>query len=387
VGFAAACVLFWWLPSILLAFLHLEDSIQAGTLVLSAIALGAFLLGYIVPTRANGARVVSEQTTDLCAAFSFKASISLSVPAFIVAIGFALYRSGVAYGEGNDIPLIDQAILYTHMFFSYMYLASVPYVEGDRRKRIYLVALLLVLPRLIIALHWGRFFVGQTIVVIALIAFARGWARPSFKRMVQLGTIVVMIVFVPAITRGDNIAVENVSAQPGVVQFFKQGSTLDFFQDYKTKLRRDCPPLLVSMTAKVIPYHALRLCTMDVGDARDVPATINSLLTRQESNDLATGTGGIYLLELYLAGGMGAVVVGSLLFGASCRWFVEQLVARSLFTGIWSECLIRSLFAPRNNLGYVYERIPSLVIATLCVVALVKTVEILQKPLPTRIVD
>ena len=49
--------------------------------------------------------------------------------------------------------------------------------------------------------------------------------------------------------------------------------------------------------------------------------------------------------------------------------------SRSLFVGIWVECLTRALLAPRGNLGYVYERIPSLVLATFFVVTLVTSIE------------
>jgi len=44
---------------------------------------------------------------------------------------------------------------------------------------------------------------------------------------------------------------------------------------------------------------------------------------------------------------------------------------RSLFSGIWAECLTRALMAPRGSLGYVYERIPSLVLSTLLVIVVV----------------
>ncbi len=76
------------------------------------------------------------------------------------------------------------------------------------------------------------------------------------------------------------------------------------------------------------------------------------------------------MLELYLTGGIGAIILGSVFFGFSSRCFIQWISQRSLFAGIWAECLSRVLFAPRGTLGYVYERIPSLVIATLIIVGL-----------------
>jgi hypothetical protein len=84
-----------------------------------------------------------------------------------------------------------------------------------------------------------------------------------------------------------------------------------------------------------------------------------------------TGKGSNYLLELYLTGGIGAIILGSVIFGFTNRCFVQWISQRSLFAGIWAECLSRALFAPRSTLGYVYERIPSLLLATMIVAGVV----------------
>ena len=78
------------------------------------------------------------------------------------------------------------------------------------------------------------------------------------------------------------------------------------------------------------------------------------------------------MLELYLTGGIGAIIFGSFLFGLTSRCFLGLISGRSLFAGIWAECLSRALFAPRSTLGYVYERIPSLLMATMIVVAVAR---------------
>ncbi len=80
------------------------------------------------------------------------------------------------------------------------------------------------------------------------------------------------------------------------------------------------------------------------------------------------GVGSNYMLELYLTGGLTAVFIGSVFLGFSCRSFIALISCRSIYAGIWAECLTRALFAPRGNLGYIYERIPSLILATLGVV-------------------
>lgn len=349
-AFSFACFLFWWLPIILLLWLHLPNPIDRWTAVISILALAFFLAGYIVPQSGGKQHLVSALTLDLCERFAYKASLLIAIPAFAVGMRFAAYRAGLAYGEGSDIPFWYQAILYSHLFVGYMYLGSVPNMEGKNRKRFLLVSSLLILPRLVISLHWGRFFVGQTIVVVLLIAMARGWLRLSLTRTAQFVALAAAIIFVPSITRGDKVAGADVFGRPALLDLFQSGNTLPFFQDYRN-LRPECPPLVVSMTAKVVPYSWLHLCTMSVGNVNNTPAVLSSILTRNESNDLGSGTGSIYILELYLSGGLAAVFIGSALFGLSCRWFIEHLGQRSIVSGIWAECLVRALFAPREILA------------------------------------
>ncbi|HLH29601.1 MAG TPA: O-antigen polysaccharide polymerase Wzy, partial [Terriglobia bacterium] len=230
-------------------------------------------------------------------------------------------------------------------------------------RRILVVSVLVALPRLIISLRWGRFFFAQAAVPIIFIALARGWVRLSRKLILSFGVFAAFVIFVPALTRGDYFFGPN-----GLINFFSAGSTLRLFQDnVGLDLSGKCPPLLVSLTAKTIPYSLLNVCTMEYLGSKGWPATLDRILTE---NDPATegtleGTGSNYLLELYLTGGVTAIVLGSVVFGFSSRCFVRWIGRRSAFAGIWAECLSRALFAPRSNLGYVYEKIPALVVATL----------------------
>lgn len=95
-------------------------------------------------------------------------------------------------------------------------------------------------------------------------------------------------------------------------------------------------------------------------------ATLDRILAYNDptTEGTLTGPGANYILELYLSGGIGAILVGSLVFGMTCRWFAGWIGRRSLFAGIWAECLTRGLLAPRGTLGYVYQLIPVLVVAT-----------------------
>jgi len=377
-AYAACCFLFWWLTSLLLRYvLNVEDVVEHRFLWYGVAALLLFLLGYVLPSpkfkrlRTNALRL------DRCQDLSWFATIVIAAPALLLAGQFAFYRSGVNYGEGESIPFLYQVVLYAHLFFGLLFLGAADDAP-ENRWRIWVVALLTIAPRVLVSLHWGRFFSAQAIVPIIFIAIARGWVRVTAKRLFQFAVLALMVVFVPPLTRGDKLRGEDDSGKPALVSFLQAGTVLVYLQDY-LDLPSPCPPLLVSLTAKVVPYSALGVCVTDVGDERNLPATLDLVITRELTNDRMRGAGGNYILELYLTGGVVAVVAGSVIFGFTCRRFIELIGHRSLYAGIWAECLSRALFAPRGTLGYVYERIPSLVLATLAVVAVSWAIAVLKR--------
>ena len=377
VAFCLACFLFWWLPSILFRLVvHQADAVENEAIVTSVLALCLFTAGYLLPV-SGGSRIQFSQTTlDACGDFSFRASVLIFVPALLIAIVLFRSHSGITYGMGDPIPGPFQAVLYTHLFLGFMYLgAADPARQGWRR--VLTVVILVTLPRLIESLHGGRFFLAQAVVPAILIATARGWIRFSLKRMLQFAALALVIVFVPPLTRGDAVIGQDES-----VQFFAAGSTLLLFQDNQNlNLSGRCPPLLVSLTAKTIPYGLLGMCVIDFGGLKNMPATLNRILTVNDPTTFGgtvAGTGSNYMLELDLFGGLSTVYAGSALFGFICRRFVGWIGMRSLFSGIWAECLTRALLAPRGDLGYVFERIPSLMLTTLLVVFVVWAWRLLQ---------
>jgi hypothetical protein len=375
-GFVLACFLFWWLPNVLYRFvLGIDDPVENWAIWVSVLALGAFILGYFIKKQRPSREMCAPVDRDVCAEWSYRASLLLAVPSFVVAGQFAIYRSSLAYTEGSGIPLAYQAVLYTHLFFALLFIGASSSRPEDRR-RITIVSTIVVLPRLAVSLHWGRYFLAQSVVPIVLIALARNWIRLSWSRALLLSAGCLFIIVVPALTRGDRIFGEDDSGQYAAVNFFQQGSTLKFLQDYKTMdLGGKCPPLFVSFAAKVIPFSLLGVCTIDVGDVKNIPAILDVLITHETSDDLLRGSGSNYVLELYLTGGLLAVVIGSALFGWVCRTFLIWISRPSIYAGIWAECLMRAFMTPRGALGYVFERVPSLLLATFLTAALCRFME------------
>jgi hypothetical protein len=376
-AFLFACLLFWWLPSLLFrVVLDTEDPVNGWTLWVSFSGAALFTSAYLFRTPRPPQSDRSNRLCDLCGPLAYRATIALGIPALLIALQFSRYRAGVDYGTGEGLPLLSQAVLYTHLFVGLMYLGASESLQNNQRRIIF-AATLTIVPRLIISLHWGRFFLAQAVVPILFMAIARGWFNWSLKRGFQLGATALLIIFVPSLTRGDQFI-----GQSEIVQFFSAGSTLKLFQDNRDLDISDrCPPLVVSLTAKTVPYNFFRVCTINVSNENGLPATLDRILTYNDpSNDgQLTGTGSNFLLELYLSGGIAAIVMGSAIFGFTCRHFVSWISRPSVFAGIWAECLSRALFAPRSTLGYVYERVPSLVFATLLCVLITWSISALSK--------
>jgi O-antigen polysaccharide polymerase Wzy len=377
-SFIFSCLLFWWLRSILLQLvLGLQDSVDDSTIQISVVALICFTAGYLFPKIGSGTRHLPATILDACGDFAYRVTTVLFVPALLLAIGLVESRGAADYGANGPMPRALQALLYTHLFFGFMCIgAADPAKQGW--KRIWIAAAMLTLPRLIISLHGGRFFLAQALVPVLLIAMARGWVRLTLRHMVQLSVIALFIIYVPAITRGDLVLGAGQNQQ-----MFLETDVLGLYQN-NTDLSLDpgCPPLLISLTAKTIPYSLLGVCVIDFGGLKNMPATLERILTNNDpgsSQGTVDGTGSNYLLELYVTGGLFAVYFGSVLFGFTCRNFLAWCGKRSLFAGIWAECLTRALLAPRGNLGYVYERIPSLVLTTWLLVLVVWGMKLLQR--------
>jgi len=306
-------------------------------------------------------RELSAAVFNRCESLAWRATVWLTIPALVLAARFYEYRSGIAYGTGQGLSAPEQAVFYAHMYFGFLFLGTAKDGEQDR-KRVLWASLLVILPRMIVSLHWGRFFVVQALAPILFIALARGWLRMSRKRWIQFACLGLAVIFIPSLTRGDQVG-----GNEGLVKFFAEGGTLKLFQDNKDlNLYNRCPPLLVSLTDGFVPYGELGVCTVNLWGERNLAATLDRILAYNDptTEGTLTGPGANYLLELYLSGGIAAILVGSLLFGMSCRWFAEWMGRRSLFAGIWAECLTRALLAPRGTLGYVYQMIPVLTVAT-----------------------
>jgi hypothetical protein len=368
-SYLCACIIFWWLPSIAYHFLKIADPIESWTIVLSILGTVAFVAGYLLASPRRRREIGNAEVLNNCEILLFWITLLLSVPAFICAALYSYSRIGAPYGLGDQIPGLYQLILYFQMFAGLIFLGVTRLDKLDRR-RVLLAVAALVLPRFMISLNGARFFVVQAVVPVVFIAVARGWLQLTARRLLQFLALAAVLVFLPAFIRADEGILRG-----DLVAFFANGSSLGLLQDnLDMNLDGRCPPLVVSLTAKVIPYGMIGACTIDVFGATNLPATLGRILTHNyvQSDSSLFGTGSNYLLELYVTGGPAALVIGSLVFGFVISKFVVHLGRRSLYSGIFASCLPRALFAPRGDISYVFEWIPVLMLITVALLAAVK---------------
>jgi hypothetical protein len=381
-SFLASCLLFWWLLSLLYrGVLGVEDPVTTSTLGMSVLSAGLFAAGFSLPRFRTTGSTISRATLDGCERLSYRMTVLLFPPAIGLAALFAAATVGQAYGSVN-VTFADQTVYYLHLFFGFMFL-GVARAGRQSRRRIWIAVVLIALPRFVASMNYGRMFLAEGIVPMVFIAVARGFLQLSWKRTVQIAGLGLFIIVVPSLTRGDLSAAGEDAADaetPQIVHWFAGGSTLLVSQEYMDlDLTKRCPPLLVSLTGKVVPYALLHVCAitlsgMGASDNVDTEfaANLDRVVTYEVNGADGSmsngGTGTSYLLELYLTAGLTGVVLGSFAFGAVCKVLANSLTARSLFSGIWAECLMRAVFSPRGMLGYVFEKVPGLLLATVLVV-------------------
>ncbi len=379
-AFIFSTIVFWWLPSIILFILDLPMMVSNETLGISILALLLYSLGYIIVGNKKISFIkTSKDATQRVAKLSKKIIFFLMLPSLIFSILFYLSRIGTTYGEGAGIPILYQSFFYLEMTFFFMYISTTNDKELNP-KIFWFIVFVSILIRFIVSATWGRFFVGQIIVAFLIVAIIRRWLVFDRKGIFKVIAITLFIFFVPAIMRGDFKSSSKQYSENLFIEFVTAGSTLKLFEDNKNlDLSSNCNPLFVSLFAKTIPFSFVGSCTIDIWGEYNLPATLDRILAENElgKNSMKSlrGPGSNYLLELYISlnGNIG-IIIGSFIFGIISRFSVNSLHYPTIFGLIWIEILSRALFAPRSNIGYVFERIPSLLLLSFLMLILANSI-------------
>lgn len=378
--FFGACIVFWWSPSIIIFINGYESFLKEETVIISLTAFIFFAFGYLL-FKDKYFMVFSYNNSLILKvnAFSKLLTIGFSIPSIVLAIVFYITRSALSYGEGDGVPLIYQAFFYAQLSFFFIYVASSS-DEEKKSKTFLFIVFISVLIRLIVSLKWGRFFLIQGVFPVLIIFVARNWIKITFKNILIFLLSGLFVFFVPSYFRGDfdqakeivtEIDFDKIDKDSLALDYMKSSSTLKLFQDNKDDdYSKWCNPLIVSLTQKIIPYSVLDICVMDIWREKSLATTLDRILAYKElgpeiSQEVLNGPGSNYLLESYVSlGGVVGVCIVSFLLGIITAISFNSLTSVSLFGSIWLEVLTRAVLAPRGNIGYVFERIPMLLITT-----------------------
>lgn len=354
--FFISCSVFWWLGNLA------DDpnwTITYETNILSIISFILISAAYFLYKPKKKEVIVSVPQYGeklLFLIFSILTVLSLAV-----SLDFMSLRMDFTYGEGDNISLPTQVIMYAHLFFGIFFFGIIAQRLQTSKIKIIMVPILLLTPRLIVSLVWGRFYLVQALLPLIFMTLISPHYKFNWKHPILICVMGLFVFIVPPIFRGDDL-----QSTESLKNFLIHGSTLSLIDKYSyLKNTIKCNPFIVSSTSKMFPYSFFGLCTIDVWGEKGLPATLDRLLAYEETGniDILAGPGSNLLLELQLSGGFIGVVLGSILFGFMNKFSAVKLYGNPVYASIWVEILTRSLLVPRSNFGYVIERIPALFIA------------------------
>lgn len=393
--FFLSCLIFWWLPYFIYRFANIGHSVSNETLINSVIAFISFIAGYFIAYALfNKVRFrplfFGDRTLNNLAYFTEKALIAIAPVCIVFAISFFLMRLGHTYGEGPYMPFVFQLFFYMQIFLYYIYATVKSTEEYFSRKFIYITFTFL-LTRLIVSLQWGRLFLAYSIVPLFLLLVARGVLQFNLKTVSLLFFAFVFLFFLIPLFRGDfeRRTTEDIIELAYVIAYGGPIGLFDMYKDLSFKdlaryvgIEEYCNPLIVSVTAWLIPYKLIGECVLDIWQAEDRPATLDRIfafieLGPKRAFETLYGPGSVYILELYFSFGESLIMVylGSFVMGSIAGISFTRIRNKSIFGVAYLEILFKILFMPRSNVGQVFEKAIPFAIAVMILALILNTLE------------
>lgn len=398
--FLLSCIIFWWMPYFINIHVGIGREISQYTFLVSLFNFLFFSIGYITlyfslknirfrPLffRDYSLRKLSEFTENLL--------VLITPICLIFAIIFFFMRLGYKYGEGPYMPFIFQVFFYLQIFLYFVYATTID-ITNYKQKKFILLTIFFVLTRLIVSLQWGRLFLAYSIVPLFILLLARGIIRLTFKNIVvALGLFLVLLFAIPFF-RGDFSKIQGNSIFVEIAYSLAFGGPISLFDEYKyfsyeeiakaVGIDPGCNPLLISLTAWLIPYKYLGICTMDIWQAEGRPATLDRIFAMLElgpktAYETLYGPSSVYFIELYFAFGENLFIVYlmSALLGGLSAFAYTRLRYKTLFGVAYLEILLKVLFAPRSNFGQIFEKAIPFAFGVIIILLLISLINFLRR--------
>ncbi len=361
---------FWAVPEgiRIIYFNTYQDDAVYWFLALSvAVVVGSYIVSAIVLDRAAG-NTAQPFERDTALHWSARFIKSLAPICMVLAGAFVAMRWGVEYGEGDSMPYAFQIFLYAHLYLYFFYLRFVDEAEVKSRRFI-LITLAVLLPRLLIATHWGRFFVGQAILPAVFALLVGGKVMIKMRHIALIVAGAGCIYFVLPLLRGDDVGGEGTES---VLRFIAGGGPVNLVGEVE-EVDQTFPNVNFLKTGLIGPFVPSMLSPeerIDIWGQEGAPLTLDRAFAALEGIGFysLTGPGSVYVADLLVLGGMlalilGSIVVGALLACARSLYRLPALVSLALF-----DIVSKIVFLPRTSFTYLIDRIAILTI--ICAVML-----------------
>jgi hypothetical protein len=337
--------------------------------LLALISPVAFFAGAAAVRAALGGSMPVERSheTALDGALGFASLyIWVSTPILVPWAALEAWNTvGVGYGYVEAISRPLNVALYVN-------LSLLPVVLWNRdllgQRRYWALIFLIVLPRALITLGGGRFFVLQALIPIALWETQRMRRAINFKTVAGgIGILFAMFYGIPAL-RGDALL-----GVAGMVAGSPLGfaAAVDTSGVLQTNDRSELVTCSVVVNATGLDPCALRSTFRVPGH---VPARLDHATTfhlREMSGFETLGTGGNPVVEAFPKGGISWGLLWFALAGGLLSWSVGRSMTSPVACFLLPHVTAKSLFLWRATLSEIFERIPLILVSYAMVWAMV----------------
>ncbi|SAK92954.1 hypothetical protein AWB79_06885 [Caballeronia hypogeia] len=370
VVFMIGAAIFWVIPEAIR--IHFFETWQVeevyAYLAVSAAVVALSYAAFVALLKRTASDVAGEAPAEAMRLFATTSIVLLTPICVALAAVFVAMRWSADYGEGDTMPYVFQIFLYSHLYLLFFYLRFVDEQEVKSR-RFLLLSLAVVLPRLLISTHWGRFFVGQAVLPLVFAALVGGGIMVKGRHILLIVAGAALIYFALPMLRGDDVVT---GGSDSLLKFVAAGGPVSLVGQVED-VGRAFPNVDFLKTGLIGPFAPDLLNPderIDIWGQEGAPLTLDRAFAALEGIGFysLTGPGSVYVADLLVLGGFVALMAGSIVIGGflALTRFLYRL--NPLFSLALFDIVSKTVFLPRTSFTYLIDRI--VVLTLICALML-----------------
>jgi hypothetical protein len=293
----------------------------------------------------------------------------------LAAIHFVLIRQQYEYGSGEGLSSFHQIPLYGLLYTYYIYLIYSSYYVRPKDEFLK-ISFLAILPRFLIATVWGRFFLVQALLPFVLLAIQSGYIKVNFKVFSILILIGLCVFIGLPMLRGDEISV---SDSLSLLEFVIKGGPVHLIGEVDN-VQNTFPNtnfLITGLFGNTFPFLFGNNDKIDIWGSYGLVVTLDRAFAFMEGVDFDSnaGPGSNYVAELLVIGGYFGLIFGSFFLGIVFRIGKKISNITPVIALPMIDALSKSLFVPRSNITYMFERAIPLTVIFIVLVFILNKIE------------